>query len=306
MTLSKRARETVFELAGGLGNQLFQYTAGLYYGMATGNAVAFDTSVIDRKSNHQGKITESFVLPGKFINLDEKSSSARRILTKVASHVTKRFPTFSELLGIQRSAYFSRVVGHDKDILNVPAGSFVRGYFQTYLYLVELRDRQVWPGLTLRNPSNWYLEQAKRLSNGSAHAVHLRRGDYVSVGQAYGLLSASYYSSVLAQLPNDSRGSDWLLFSDDLKEAEKLKIACEGLCDAEVISPPEGSDPAESLMLLSLCSTKIIANSTFSFWAGAAGLDSAIVVAPLPWYRSLSDPEDLIPVNWLRFNSYWL
>ncbi len=299
-------RVTIFELAGGLGNQLFQYTAGLAYEARTGNPVAFDTSVIERSSHSQGRITESFNLNGQFFNLNKEYSRLRMILLKTVSQTSKFIPHAAKKLRLNRLVHTSKVTGLDDELYDVPAGSFVRGYFQSHVYLDALRATADWQDLEIKHPSEWFLKQSARIREIEPNAIHLRRGDYVKLGQIYGLLSPAYYERVLSIANDAEQAKPWVIFSDSIQEAENLKLACASLANSEVISPPANTPAAESLVLLSLCRTKAIANSTFSLWAAALGDSSASVYAPQPWYRGLEDPDALLPTSWHRVQSSWL
>jgi hypothetical protein len=299
-------RVTIFELAGGLGNQLFQYAAGLAYEAKTGNPVAFDTSVIERSSHNQGRITESFILDGRFVNLNEEYSRLRMILLKTVSQTSKFIPLAAKKLRLNRLVHTSKVTGLDNELYDVPAGAFVRGYFQSHVYSDALRETAAWQGLQIKNPSEWFLKQSARIREIGPNAIHLRRGDYVKLGQIYGLLSPVYYERVLSIANDAEQAKPWVIFSDSIQEADNLKLACASLSNSEVISPPANTPAAESLVLLSLCRTKVIANSTFSLWAATLGDSSASVYAPQPWYRGLEDPDELLPNTWNRVQSSWL
>lgn len=303
---TSKPRVTTFELAGGLGNQLFQYTAGLAYEAVTGHRIAFDTSVIDRASNSQGKITEAFNLKGSFVNLEEEHPSSRLVFLKVASQVSKHLPLLARMLHLNRIVHVAPGTGLDAGLYEIPAGAFVRGYFQTHSYLQRLRNDKAWQDLEINNPSDWFLEQSAKIRKIKPRALHVRRGDYVKLGQIYGLLGPAYYEKVIAMANEADDTRPWVVFSDSILEAEILRRDCAGLTNSEVISPPDNSSPAESLVLMSLCGTKAIANSTFSFWAAALGDSSASVYVPQPWYKGLEDPEDLLPSGWKRVQSTWL
>ena len=76
--------------------------------------------------------------------------------------------------------------------------------------------------------------------------------------------------------------------------------------DPSIISTPNDVSDAETLILMSLASRIVIANSTFSWWAARVNGSNKTVIAPEKWFRSLPDPEFLIPNNWIKLKSYWL
>jgi len=303
---SRGPRLTVFELAGGLGNQLFQYAAGVYYAAATGNPVVFDTSVIDRRQNTQGRITDSLDLVGDFKNYGNGWLKTRRLLAKIAAQLSLRIPNGGSNTFLERIAYISKAVGFDAALQNLPAGTFVRGYFQTHAYVEQLQHQGLWPKLELREPSEWFQELEHEIQITRPGSLHLRRGDYVGLGDKYGLLSPAYYRDAIQSIPGAERPRKWLIFSDDAAEAAKLADECQDLIKSEVVVPPEGTDPTESLVLMSLCSANIIANSTFSYWAALLNEKSSTTIGPKPWYRNMQDPEGLIPDAWGRIQSVWL
>jgi hypothetical protein len=103
----------------------------------------------------------------------------------------------------------------------------------------------------------------------------------------------------LAQEKNPGRNV--YVFSDDIEHAQALFPDS----NFNFVSEPIDSIAAESMFLMSACSTLIIANSTFSWWGAALGNKEKEVYAPQKWFRCLEDPKDLIPANWIRVKSCW-
>jgi hypothetical protein len=73
-----------------------------------------------------------------------------------------------------------------------------------------------------------------------------------------------------------------------------------------VIEPPLGSDPIESMVLMSNASKIAISNSTFSWWAAKLAPPTTSVYAPSKWFEHRTDPRDLIPTSWKRVDSNWV
>jgi len=50
----------------------------------------------------------------------------------------------------------------------------------------------------------------------------------------------------------------------------------------------------------------ILANSSFSWWAGFLRITHAsVVVAPKPWFRNIPVSQDLVPRDWITQDSEW-
>jgi hypothetical protein len=62
---------------------------------------------------------------------------------------------------------------------------------------------------------------------------------------------------------------------------------------------------SEILTIMSLSDDLVIANSSFSWWAGMLGNPLKNVYCPAKWFRNLEDPKDLYPPNWNIVDSAW-
>jgi hypothetical protein len=203
--------------------------------------------------------------------------------------------------------YHSSAPGYDPQLEQLKPSVTIVGYFQTWRYFEALKSLGLVPEIKMKRPSSWFLEMTDRLdSEGRVLGIHVRRGDYVGNAQI-GSLSMSYYVAAAEELR--SRGVTWdavWIFSDDVfltqnefKEFSNLK---ENLVFVE---PPFGSHAFESMLLLSRCSSLIIANSTFSWWAATLGNQERYVVCPSKWFAEMEDPRDLYPQNWIQATSSW-
>jgi hypothetical protein len=176
-------------------------------------------------------------------------------------------------------------------------------YFQTFIHYFSLSNKL--PSIRVKNPSDWYVDQVRKIQATNAIALHIRRGDYVNLSKLHGLLDTDYYCAAVMELK--SRGYDrpiWV-FSDDIYEAKNLlKNRVRGITNW--VTPPSKSDPIESMMLMSFACANIIANSTFSWWGAALSTEEKPIITPLKWFRGMTDPELLYPPNWIKIRNSWL
>jgi len=113
----------------------------------------------------------------------------------------------------------------------------------------------------------------------SFQAVHIRRGDFIPLKDTFGLLDSSWYSSNLAKdLP-------LILATDDVKGSSEL---IKNLKPEFILNPKEWNE-WETLGILAQAERLIIANSTFSWWAGFCAVQNGkVCIVPKPFY--LSEP----------------
>jgi len=196
--------------------------------------------------------------------------------------------------------------GYDPSIMDRLTGrSYLLGYFQSPQYFEASRSsvdpsiRKLLNGML--TPSGSVL--AARL-RGDEHsvAVHVRRGDYLKDAGAtarHGVLDRGYYDRALAHLDMlGHRNRVW--FGDDPEWIRANLVR-----DGDLVCPDDSTvcDGGE-IALMASCSSRVIANSSFSWWAGWLGSPSSPthpVIAPATWFiDGHSDARDLIPNEWLR------
>lgn len=199
-----------------------------------------------------------------------------------------------------------RVSGFDASVAERLSGSsYLMGYFQSPRYFDGSEDavrRDVgWLLRSMLSPSGLELEHELRADQNSV-AVHVRRGDYLSdptAGARHGVLDRAYYDRALSHL--DNSGSRRLVWFGDDPDWIRQNLARDGdlLCPLDSTVADGGE-----IALMAACGSRVIANSSFSWWAGWLGRRSTAsnpVIAPRIWFADgHSDGADLVPAEWLR------
>lgn len=290
-------RNTTFELAGGIGNQLFQISAGLSVAIETGKPLQFDVSRLGRgTSKRRENVLDMITLSGSS-SIEYLVSTSRRpkILdtiiyrSKFASLVEKKF----------MNVYRSPSVGYDDRIYHLEDNALIRGYFQSYRYYENLQKRGIYFSFDESLFSKTYKNLVREIDFEADLAIHIRRGDYLQHWETIGLLHDSFFDEGVAALNPKGRV---IIFSDDTQQE---------LCSFEKYETRLTTDllsrhPLESLALMSKFKNIVLSNSTFSWWAASVGRVDKNVVCPTPWYRNLQSPEDLTPNNWIKTESSWV
>lgn len=276
----------VTRLYGGLGNQMFQYAAGLAVARRLGARLYVDTSWFEPRAHPRDSP------PIRRYGLDAFGIPAHLPLRQRA-RLRLRPPAVVR----------ERASTYQPDLALVGGSVVLDGYWQSERYFEGCEDA-VRRAFTFAPPGS---EEARRLldeilATGSV-SVHVRRGDYESNPKhrtLFGLLGPDHYAAAASELCR-RRGEDlrFYVFSDDI-------AWCRGHLElpgaaATTFVTDTGTD-VEDLMLMAACRDHVIANSSFSWWGAWLGnAPDKLVVAPLRWANDPAvESADRIPPGWIR------
>jgi hypothetical protein len=291
-----------FRIAGGLGNQLFMFYAGLYFSQKFKRDVVFDVSDLSRvRSLHPGVNILDLGLLNEFDTKIYHSTGSERF---GFSKFRESFKKIQEkvLLSFKMSRIFKPSEIGFIDLTKIPHGTKrIEGYFQTWKFYSETHKKSLLSCESIVEPSQWFLDNAQSIRQRQVAVFHVRRGDYASSeNRKSGMLSFSFFEKASHMIPDDFER--WI-FTDSPSILEK-DLQATG-ARFKVIVPPHDSDPVESLLLMSMASHIVISNSTYSWWAATLSGKNATVYAPSKWFQWRNDPVDLIPNDWIRISSEW-
>jgi hypothetical protein len=125
-----------------------------------------------------------------------------------------------------------------------------------------------------------------------AIAMHVRRGDYLTLPDQFPVLPVKYYEQAMRDLPNIPI---WI-FSDDIEWCRQ------NLSHLGNVKFMDEQDPLKAMRLMCECNYQVIANSSFSLFP--ALLYDKVVVSPHPdiWYGKKAGlpTKDLIPERFIK------
>ena len=303
-----------FSLAGGLGNQMFQYSAA--YRLST-KRINLVTNLFHFTKNREGLPELSDCkLPGdinyysnfhfsrvfrKTVNSCLRLASSRNsdLLIKfycVAASIITSCLFFVENQSLMRVRISSN---------SVPAGSknkIIRtlhiGYFQSNLNTEKVVSHLKSSALVDIDANTALTSLIKKSNLVQPVMVHVRLGDYENESDI-GLLSKEYFTSALQLLARESRYSQVWIFSNNPVKAREYFADFQGV-DFWVVEDRELRS-ADTLELMRHMHGFVIANSTFSWWGARLGyLSDLQIVSPNPWFKNLKSPNHLLPVKWLE------
>lgn len=312
---------TFLYLTGGLGNQLFQLSAGLSATKNNYDELIIDGMLGNPRLNEFGKSElESLQFPLKVKMLEKKR--ANYLLTKLAGFLLrsnlkrdgfhtnfaiKRVTTWiaESLFAVRFGTPVKLIESNNLGFFKI--GTFVRsrfliGYFQSYKYLEDTQVRNEILMMFQNLNSAFFLRFQELAAVERPLVIHIRLGDYKNEN-SFGILNKSYYEKALIyQLGLYSYSKIWL-FSDEIYNC--MDFIPEAYRNMVRFVDDKNISSADLLQVMTLGHGFIIANSTFSWWGASLSENGRNrVVAPDKWFNLMDEPLDLIPSNWMRLPAH--
>jgi Glycosyl transferase family 11 len=286
-------------LMGGLGNQLFQYAAGRSLAIRHGTELIIDTSALtieDKKITKRDLVLQHFSITGTF------TSSAPTYIKSFA----KFLPILYKHLGTWYY-YAEPNPGYDPKFQSLPDNTYLSGYWQSYKYfqaISKILFDELTPKYGVSSLTTTRIQSLNR--NGSSVAVHIRRGDYVSLPSAaehHGALAVQHYINAIELVRKIDPNTNFHIFSDDIAWCRKHLSSVEA--PLIFVDHDESVSDWEEIILMSHCKHHIIANSSFSWWGAWLadqrwGVSDRLVIAPSLWFSAGNghDLSDRYPDHW--------
>ncbi len=296
--LRDKSSTVKFRMAGGIGNQLFIYAAGIYYEFKTGKNVVFDFSKKDFGGRKHPSDIRFFIPEGKFTN-NKIRIFYNFILHQIQRHLGIKIPRLA--------TYISPVVGHDENLLSQKNIKHIQGYFQSFRYIDEPYVNETFLKMHFSSENPTYLNLLAKVKKLECIGVHVRRGDYHNYKNYIGMLASEYYLNAIEKinLENNTYFQKIYFYTDDVDGFQHEFAPKLADVKYEIVSNSDLT-AEETLMLMSNHKHLVISNSSFSWWAAKLGASEKEIVAPNKWFIAKEDPEHLIPDKWKTEVSIWV
>lgn len=290
----------IFEIIGGLGNQIFQWAAGQAFELENGIAVKYDLGGFDHYQLHHGFELEKVfnITLDKAVQLDIRRifpANKNRYIRKICAVPALQGHFFNPLIVENNSGN-----PLDNPIFQRIERKYISGYWQSEQYFNQ-HQNAIKSMLNFRHPLSGKNQVMAELITGSESvSVHVRRGDYICNLEnlkKHGICSIDFYRKAIARIAEDIKNPKFFFFSDDM---QWVKNNLAGDYDAVFVDHNKGQYSFFDMQLMSLCQHNIIANSSFSWWAAWLNKNAnKIVIAPKHWYANGKSSAQLIPAEWI-------
>lgn len=275
------------KLAGGLGNQLFQYAFARSICVKNNiSFLLFNTDIYQNES-----LGRTFGL--RHMNIKGSEITNRQ--------VKKIFSRNSKLNKIVLALHLYEQIEENGFVLQhiERKGGFltsVTGYWQSARYFNDIRPLLVKEIIPLQIPPypGWIKEH-------TTVAIHVRRTDYLKEYR-YGFLGPLYYKRAISYMKSQLSNPLFVVFSDDMEWCRQ-EFKEDGFLFFDDIS---WQADYLQLHLMSKCTHQIIANSSFSWWgAWLNNRSDKIVLRPsAPFLEKKLLYEAHYPEAWIAINNH--
>lgn len=277
----------IIRLSGGLGNQLFQYAMARSVADFHRVDLKLDTTAYMRNLAPRAFRLDNFCIRAEVVeglgiaSLKQPRSLVGRGLKK------------AKLAG-NKTLYMEKARGlYDESVFNSP-NRYFDGYWQNEKYFLGNRGsikKDLRLRLSLQPAAQKY---AEKISCSNAVAIHVRRGDYLN-NPAIGVLDSDYYQKAAKYVHEKTTRPQFFVFSDDIDWC-RHNINCIG----DLTYVDDTTSEVDDFALMKLCNHNIIANSSFSWWAGwLNNNEDKIIVAPKVWVAKDPGGYNICPSGWI-------
>lgn len=274
----------VVSIAGGLGNQMFQYA--FHLALKNKEPKIKNYFFIAKYNTHNG------------YELKNVFGIGNSLLLNLFSGVVKK------ILNIRGHKIQDTDIGtYDHAKMNQKVSTYYSGFWQSEKYFYEcstdIRKKFSFKKdkISIRNIE--LVNSIKMKKN--TISVHIRRGDYLSEPGANkllgGLCNLEYYENAIKYMNNKIENPLFLVFSDDITWSKKNLSFIKNVI---YVDWNIKNNSWQDMYLMSMCKHNIIANSSFSWWGAWLNNNSEkIIIAPKKWFNTL-DANDITPTSWIR------
>lgn len=285
----------IIKISGGLGNQLFQYAYGKYLSLFLQTEVKYDVNNENNKNFTKRDLDiDKFSVDLAIATSEEVNKFIfikKGILRRVERKLAQKMPFFFRNYIVQKNAHSLSNIYKDD--------CYYEGYWQCSEYMEKVREDL----LSNIRPNDYFYEKhsriLKRINESNSVAIHIRRGDYISIkvnSKLFEICEMKYYKDAMEYIESQIPNPNYFIFTQDIEWTKKKFKNI----SFELVS---GNSAIDDLLLMSFCKHNIIANSTFSWWGAWLNKNkNKIVIAPQKWYKGIrnSQTDFLIPINWIR------
>lgn len=274
----------ITNISGGFGNQLFMYACGYAVAKRLGTKLKLDISYLATDNLRDYELDKLNIRYDSMFSVFFCKYYLLKVICRKLVHAWMkcRYNFFYEKQGYT----------YDDTIKSVPNNTYLYGYWQTEKYFVDCRKdilKMFTPKYALSKGCKDYIQQVSKCQS---VAVHVRRGDYVALGNCLG---PEYYDRAVETINSQIQNPIFYVFSDDMEYAKEMFVGKQGTY--KYVEYKSDNLTLDDFFIMKECRHIIMANSSFSWWAAWLNdYADKIVVCP----KEKQWDGDFYPNNWIK------
>lgn len=264
----------IVRLAGGLGNQLFQYAFGRALAHYHKVALKVDTHWLSEASSHPGETARDYQLDLFATPIDVATrAEIRRYVPFVDVSPDSSVLRYAKraIQRVSRALNPRYVVERDANSFDpaiwqrIPADCYVTGYWQSEAYFADIQH-QLRSSLCFAQPLGEKAARlAQQLETVDSVCVHVRRTDFLSDPKQT-TLTLGHIEQAVRELLRRSIKPYLFVFSDDIVWCQQ-NLLLDNVPIHYVSNEEIGRDLGDHFQLMTRCRHFILSVSTFGWWA---------------------------------------
>ncbi len=290
----------ITKLAGGLGNQMFQYAIGRVLSLQKNTELKIDLSFLLDRTTPRDKDFVFIEYDLGIFNIEEKFASPDEVKSLKKLFLNSKADTLIKKITGTEKTYFKEPHFHfTPTAFKLGSNIYLDGYWQSSKYFQNYED-VIRKDFTLKKSlSSKSLQLNNLIKTTNSVCVNVRRGDFVT-NPIHGTIGIEYYNKAEKIINKNQSGLHFFVFSDDIDWCKKnLKFS---ETTTYVSHEYAGEKFSEYLELMRSCNHYIIPNSSFGWWAAWLNINpQKIVIAPAKWFGKGSyNAKDILPDTWIK------
>lgn len=284
----------IANIAGGLGNQMFQYAAAYSLAQNKNFKLMLDISDFTKINNRTFQLKYFFNITNSIATNKEVKSILGMRRFFLIRRILKKINKITPNLLIEEPYIFN------ERFLEVENSIYLQGYWQNYNYFLSYKKKlqNIFKLKSLSSKDILFSDHYLKMNN--LTSVHIRKGDYINKNNKniFNQLGTKYYMDSISYIKNMVSKPFFFIFSDDYNWVkDNIKLP-----HNEYILMDYSLDSLIDFKLMSLCQHHIIANSTFSWWPAWLKDENRgdIVIAPKKWLNTNLEPKGMIMPSWVQ------
>lgn len=273
----------ITRLAGGLGNQMFQYAFARSLSIKYNTNLKIDLSFLKNRNMGPNFTYRNYELD-IFNVVEDFNSTFENCIRFDEPHLN----------------YSKEIVDNinrqiDKDIM-------IDGYWQSVKYFEEsksvIKSDFTFKSLVDDSSVDKIKLMLDDIRSTNSVMLNIRRTDFLN-NDFHGVMGLDYINKSTELLESKIDNPKYFIFSDDIEWCEEnIKLNNMVIVDHSY----KGDRFSYYLQLMKECKNFIIPNSSFAWWsAWLSDSPNKIVIAPKKWFTNESiNTSDLIPSDWIR------